>query len=114
MFQGVEEIKAQIDALKVILKDAYRVDPKYNCKTCNGQGRIIIRYFGIGHEARLVTDICPDCFGRGYNPKLDLEARSRKEAKEILDKLDACPGDKELIERALFLLDSIVRTDNYL
>lgn len=110
----VEEIKAQISALEEMLKHAYRADPKYNCKTCSGQGRIITRYFGLGSESHLMTDICPDCFGKGYDLRLDLEAHSRKEAKEVLDKLDIYPGDKELIERALLLLNIIVRPDNHL
>lgn len=64
----VDEIKAQIETLQEILKIAYRLDPKYKCSTCGGSGNVVTQYFDLGHEPKLIREVCPDCLGRGYDP----------------------------------------------
>ncbi|MFA5409808.1 MAG: hypothetical protein WC343_13635 [Bacilli bacterium] len=63
----VDEIKAQIEALQENLKIAYRLDPKYRCRTCGGSGNVLTEYWSVGHAVQRIAEGCLDCLGRGYN-----------------------------------------------
>ena len=70
----VDEIKAQIKALQENLKIAYRLDPKYQCSTCGGLGNVLTEYWSVGHAVQRIAECCPDCLGRGYDLRHDLES----------------------------------------
>ena len=72
---NVEDIKKQIKELQELLVVAYRLDPKYRCPTCGGSGNVVTECWGFGHTAERIAEGCPDCLGRGYDLRIDMEER---------------------------------------
>ena len=72
-FTKIEDAKI-LTPVDIQAQIKYRLDPRYRCSTCGGSGNVVTECWGFGHTAERIAECCPDCLGRGYDLRHDLES----------------------------------------